>query len=993
MLANYAGQFCDASEAGRPIWERMSMKLSMRYGLRASAGIAALAIAAPSIAQDAGQAADASDENVIVVTGILKSLEDSIAAKRDSDVIVDAVSAEDVGKFPDQNVAESLQRITGVAIDRSGGEGQFITVRGLGPEFNAVLLNGRTIATDNDGREFSFDVLSSDIIQTAEVYKSSQAGLQSGGIGAVVNIATAKPLDRPGLNLSGSAAAIYEDLSGEVGTDLSGVASWSDGTFGVLFGASYNKRNAQIDRNLTNGFALREGDPAIFAPETSTGLDATDIGALPAGSRVQQQVIFSRDIQDRERLTLNGALQYAPSDSVTITLDGLYSKFEVDSFDQQFSGFFSPPFIDPQVDANGTVVSFFRPSAAFRARNPQLAVANPQLTADPTDADVGFSQNDNVLTSNNREAETFAFGGNIEFQATETLKFVADAAWSRATRDGTNPFVVLGALAPTSPFIDSTRTDGLSTITNLSGLTDRSIQRLHFVNVNRTRVEDEVQEYRFDAELDVYDAGALRKLTAGAIHTDRKKTRDLFDNFADPDGAGPLSASDIFCAYCGYTVPFDSSILSDYNFTDFLSGVNGSDTIPATILTASFADAFGELNNAANLNNPNRTGGNTAALLAYANSAGIDPRFGIYTPTFNSSGSFEVDEQIFSIYANSTWGGELFGGNVPWTANLGLRVAFTNVTSSGFDTPVIEFTASTTDSQLDPIFGPSTPTSVDNSYANWLPSANLKLEPTDNTVLRLSYAKTVTRPTLTALGVSNTFGGRSNAPLSGGGNPFLEAFDADNFDISFEWYFEPLSYFSVAGFHKELGNFIQSETIQIPGQVRLIDPNPAVPDRIDNVTFNDTRERNGLAGSISGVEVAFQKTFNNGFGGILNYTYVTSERENAPVGDLGYNGFTPHTFNATAFYEKGPLGARVSYNYRDGFLVLGQAEFAEPRQREAFGQLDFSASFELTDQFQIFVEGLNVLGEDTRDFSRFPNRLLTYTRTGARYTAGVRATF
>ena len=969
------------------------MKFALRTTLAATAAGAAIAMAAPAVAQEATEAPAADDgDTVIVVTGFRRSLEDSIGVKRDAAGVVDAVSSEDVGKFPDTNVAEALQRITGVAIDRSGGEGQFITVRGLGPEFNAVLLNGRTIATDNDGREFSFDVLSSDIIQRAEVFKTAPANLQSGGIGSVVNISTAKPLDRPGFNATISAAGIYEDLSEEFGADVTGVVSWSNDTLGFLFGGSYNKRNAQIDRNITNGFALRQGDPAIFAPESSTGLDASDIGALPAGARVQQQVIFSRDTQDRERLTLNGAFQAVINDNAKLTVDGLYSKFEIDSFDQQFSGFFSPPFIDPQIDANGTVVSFFRPSADFRGRNPLLAVSDPSLTPNPLDADVGFSQNDNVLTSNNREAETYAFGANLEYEVTDNLTVVADASWSKATRDGTNPFVVLGALAPTSPFIDSTRTDGLSTITNLSGLTDRSIQRLHFVNVNRTRVEDEVNEYRLSADLDVFDAGPIQKVMAGMIYTDRSKSRDLFDNFADPDGAGPLSASNIFCAYCGYTVPFNTGILSDFAFDNFLTGVNGADTIPPTILTASFADAFGVLNDLANLNNPNRTGGNTAALIDYLNGPGIDPNFGIYTPSFNASGSFAVDEQIFAFYVGTELGGEL-GGGIPWSANIGLRIALTDVQSSGFDAPVIEFTASTDDSQLDPIFDTLVPTTVTNDYGNFLPSVGFKVEPTDDIVVRLNYAKTVTRPTLTALGVANTFGGRSDAPLSGGGNPFLEAFEADNFDVSFEWYFDSLSYFSIAGFHKELGNFIQSETIQIPGQVRLINPNPAVPDIIDNVTFNDTRQRNGLSGSISGVEVALQKTFDNGFGGIVNYTYVTSERDNAPAGDLGFNGFTPHTLNVTGFYENNGLSLRVAYNYRDGFLVLGQAEFAEPRQREAFGQLDFSASYDINDQFQIFAEGVNVLGEDSRDFSRFPNRLLTYTRTGGRYTAGVRAKF
>ncbi|MEL6860927.1 MAG: TonB-dependent receptor plug domain-containing protein, partial [Pseudomonadota bacterium] len=154
-----------------------------------SASVAALLCSGVAIAQDDTDA-DAAEERTlqtVTVKGIRGSLKASLDVKRDANQIVDAVSAEDVGKFPDGNVAESLQRITGVSIDRSGGEGQFITVRGLGPEFNTVLLNGRTIATDNDGREFSFDVLSSDIIQRAEVFKTATPNLQSGGIGSTVN--------------------------------------------------------------------------------------------------------------------------------------------------------------------------------------------------------------------------------------------------------------------------------------------------------------------------------------------------------------------------------------------------------------------------------------------------------------------------------------------------------------------------------------------------------------------------------------------------------------------------------------------------------------------------------------------------------------------------------------------------------------------------------------------------------------------------------------
>lgn len=936
-------------------------------------------------------------EDVIVVTGIKGGLKQSLDVKRAADQIVDAVSAEDVGKFPDANVAEALQRITGVSIDRSGGEGQFITVRGLGPEFNAVLLNGRTIATDNAGREFSFDVLSSDIIQRAEVFKTSTPNLQSGGIGSVVNVVTARPLDRPGAHFTVSAAGQYDTLREEISPEFTGVGSWTneDNTFGFLLGASYSDRKSQEDSSFTNGFALRDGDTIVDAPENSSGLDATALVPLPAG-RVQQQVVHSRDVQDRERLTINGAAQARLGDNATFTLDGLYTKFDISSFATQFSGFFSPPFIDPVVDANGTVVSFSRPSEDFAARNPIIADT------------VGLSQNDNVITSNNRDAETYVIGGNLEYDLNDSVTFDLDVSYSNATRDGTNPFVVLGALAPTSPLIELPNDDGISTITNLAGLTNASIQRLHFVNVNRTTVDDDVFEARLDGEWNV-DRGPLSSIAFGGLYTDRSKKQELFDNFAAPGGG--VGAADVFCAYCGYNLSFDTSILSEFSFDGFLEGVPGAEAVPGTIFTATFEDAFRVLNDSANINNIARSPGADATEFA-ALSASLealrdagDPVLGFYTPTFNAAGSFEVDETIYAAHFNTQWEGD-FGGDLPWSANVGFRVAITETTSTGVDQPVIEFRETAGDTQLEVIFGPATDVSIDNRYVNFMPSVNFKVEPTEDTVVRLSYSETVTRPTLTALGVANTFGGRSNAPISGGGNPGLEAFESTNYDVSFEWYFDDVSYFSIAGFHKEFENFLESQTLPVAGQVIIPvgnTQNPTGPDEIAvDVTFQDTRDRNGETGSITGVEVAFQKVFEglpapwDGFGTAINYTYVTSNinrAEGSGASDCDYNGLSPHSFNISGFYEKGPIQTRLAYNYRDEFLFQCFAEFSEPRQREAFGQLDFSAAFDVSDTFQLYVEGINILDADTRDFSRFQNRFLTYSDTGSRYLVGVRAVF
>ena len=155
----------------------------------------------------------ASPAGEIVVTGTRASLNRSLDLKKQTIGIVDSISAEDIGKFPDQNVAESLQHIPGVSIDRSGGEGHTITVRGFGPQFNTVLLNGRLLATENPGREFSFDILPSELISAAEVYKSSTADQQDGGIGSTVILRTARPLDHPGFHASVSGAAKFDSTT------------------------------------------------------------------------------------------------------------------------------------------------------------------------------------------------------------------------------------------------------------------------------------------------------------------------------------------------------------------------------------------------------------------------------------------------------------------------------------------------------------------------------------------------------------------------------------------------------------------------------------------------------------------------------------------------------------------------------------------------------------------------------------------------------------
>jgi len=914
----------------------------------------------------------------IVVTGIRASLERSLDVKRSASQVVDAISAEDVGKFPDANVAESLQRISGVAIDRSGGEGQFITVRGLGPEFNTVLVNGRTIATDNDGREFSFDVLSSDIIERAEVFKSSVPNLQSGGIGSTVNVVTARPLSKgPGSSFNFSAAGIYQDLGDDFSPELSGVGSWVNeaGNFGVVGGVSYSDRSIQIDRVLTNGFNLSSGAGAIFAPASSVGLPGSSISALPEGARVQQQAIVSRDVQERERITVNGGLQFQPNDRFEITVDALYSSFDIDSFDTQFSGFFSPLFINPIIDENNTVVEFNRPGIDFLANNPDVAAVNG-----------GLSQNDNVLTSNEREAESYLVGINLAYQFTDNFSGNLDISTSNATRDQTNPFVVLGALAPVSPLISLQNGGDITSISNIVGAQDTSIQRLHFVNVNRQEVEDDIDEVKIGGDWD-FDNGRLQRVSFGASLSDRSKSRDQFDNFSATQGAG------IFCAFCGYTVDFDDGILSQANLDDFLSGVSGSDSIPLNFLTSTFEDAFAQLNADVNLDDPARTGSISADELRARRDAAGDSIFGFFEPDLNDAASFAVDEEVTSFFVNTEWGGDF------WSANVGFRVARTETTSIGVDQPVLQISESPGDTQLEFEFGPPTLVAINNSYTNFLPSANVKFDIAEDKVVRLAFSETVTRPTLTSLGVSNEFGGRSTAPVSSGGNPNLEAFESSNFDATFEWYLSDITFVGVSAFYKDFSNFLESATLPVPSQIVIPAGNASNPTDapvVQTVNFQDTRTVNGETGTLTGFELALQKGWDNGLGASLNYTYVTSDidrAEGSGAADCDYNGLSPNTVNVSGFYETEKVSVRLSYNFRDEFLVQCFDAQGQPRDRESFGQFDLSASYNISDTYQVFLQGVNIFDEERRDFSIFENRFLEFEDTGARYTIGVRGNF
>ncbi len=901
----------------------------------------------------------------IVVTGIRASLRSSIATKRNAENIVDSITAEDTGKFPDNNVAESLQRITGVAIDRSGGEGQFITVRGLGPEFNTVLVNGRIMATDNDGREFSFDVLSSNMIQRTDVYKSSLPQLQEGGIGATVNVVTARPLDgKTGFHAALAGGGIYDTLARKMSPDASGVLSWAneDKTFGAVISASYTDRKSQRDFVDLNGWILGP-QRLINGSTTSTGLQPTRGTVLTQSGTIStpRNLNFNRESQERERLNVSGAVQAQLNEASLLTINGLYSKFNAKTTNRFFGLFYTEPFIGVTTDDNGTVIGFNRPGTQFVAANP--ALNDPSLGNDRVTA----SQNDNVVTQADRRTESYQIGANLAVDLSDRLSFKFDASTTGATRNQPRNFLVVGSLAQTAPRFDLTPQNDLPTASNLGPITDASLLRAHYGLNEFTRVTDRGSEFHIDGEWKA-DDGIFQKLQFGIAYNKRHKVRTLLNNWGTD------------CSYCGYDVPIPSNLVQAYTLDNFLTKASGNENVPQSFFTFDPAAVFAYISQPSILAIPRQ--GRTAAQQAAEAERILATPGGPYGLRAQPGQTLDVMEKVGALYVNTQFGGD------NWSANIGARLVDTKSVSRGFGQTVVSITRNPGDDNL--LITLSTPQALEvrNSYTNLLPSFNVKYDVDARTIVRGAASQTVTRPTLTSLGTDNNYGGRVTNPVSGGGNPLLKPFKSTNYDLSLEHYFDAISYVAASGFYKSFTDFLETQTLIVP---------------LGGYDFQDTRTRNGQSGSIAGVEIGGQYALDGlggiatGFGVAGNYTYVTSNVDRgsgqASNAGCGYNGLSPHSANGSVFYERYGVQARVSYNWRSSFLQSCFGAASRPQSREAYGQLDLSLAYDITPQLQVYAQGVNLTNAYVRDFSVLEERFLMLQNTGARYLFGVRARF
>lgn len=953
------------------------------------------------------------DEQVeeVVVTGIRSSLVQSMDVKRNSAGVVDAISAEDIGKMPDTNLAESLQRITGVSIDRNNGEGSRVTVRGFGSNYNVITLNGRQMpaasleaTSASNSRSFLFDNLAAESVAGVDIHKTGRANLSTGGIGALINIKTAKPLE-VGETLASVGVKAVNDGSNRTGSDItpeiSGIFSttFAEGTFGVALTGSYQERDS--------GYNAAETSSGWYTIKGTTG----DWGSLPTDgsveNRPQENDVYAvprnllYSINDVQRKRTNGqlTLQWAPVESVTATMDYTYYEQDTEQQRQELSAWFNG------VPTGGKYT---------QGSNQIGSVSGPIIYSDGSQSDIGMGVGDWGIVN-----EGNSVGLNVEWQPTDNLTLVLDYHDSDAeagAKDwrGSNNVVTAVHYNRASTTVDYSKDFPVMDITYLDGKgLDASKFQSSGSSFRNSFMLSEIEQTKLDAKYE-FDNSLLKSIEAGISLTDNSN-RSAFSN-AQRDTWGGYGVAEDFAdnlfARKNLASEFDSisgssnpALEADYYAVDFAG------------FTKAIADASLKYND-------------KSAQFYYC---GAQPKL-CSNPEYSTDRRALEEQTAAYVQTNLGWD----WGTMPANLGLGVRYEETDITAKAL-VPNYTSLIWAAANEFTPVASGSTFTELPGAYNNWLPNVDFDIELIEDVVARASYSVTIARPSYSDIqgGVTINLPVRFTGGTGNSGNPDLDPFESTNVDVSAEWYYAEGSYISLGYYQKEVENFIGDDSYQStifnlahPAQgdryaaavqatgstdAKIVldylraqsGGEPIVGDasKGDAITqFTILAPSNQKVASIDGVEFAVQHLFGeSGFGGMFNITTVN--------GDISYDNYNlnkgegvPNQFalfglsdsaNLIGFYDKDGLQVRLAYNWRDEFLNStfdGNGE-RNPIYVEAYGQIDVNVSYDINENLSVFAEGINITDETTRARGRHENMVIAAVQTGPRFNLGARYKF
>jgi len=920
------------------------------------------------------EGADATQDD-IVVTGFRASINAAIDAKRDAIGVVDVIKAEDIADFPDNNLAESIQRIPGVAITRDQGEGRNITVRGLGPNFTRVRINGieglsTTGGADASGganrsRSFDFNVFASELFNAITVRKTASADVEEGSLGATVDLQAARPLDyKDDFTLAGSAQVGLNDLSNSVDPRFAGLVSkkFADGTLGVLLSASYQERGileegpstVRWERGTDNGPANATTRPSgAFAPGSTRPAGANEgaNGFQFFHPRIPRYDSYRYDTQ---RLGLTGSIQWQPTDATLLSLDALYARFKSERSEQYLEA------ISFSRGAGGKQDTVILPGAVVDGTNSLVSGAFNNV-------DVRVESRFDELTTKFQQ-----YTASLRQEFGDRLRLDALAGYSNSKfRNPIQTTVALDANNVQGYSYDFTNgrnpTFGYG---NLNVLNPNAFT-LAEIRLRPQFVDNDFRVGRGQLEYDVLDQVKVR---VGGDYKKYGYESSELRRASETDVTGLLQPGQL------------AGLSRIYSFSPD-TNLNGT----PTGFVVPDLDRF------------------ASALNIYSNTG----RFELTGLTNASArGSFAtVGERDIGVYGQLVFDAEVGGMRV--RADAGVRWVETRQSSTGYQNggPAPGYQL------LD----------ITRKYDNWLPSGNVSVNITRDLIVRAAAAKVIARPNIGTLNPGGSFsvsGGNRTLTL---GNPFVSPTEAFDYDASVEWYFAPESALVVGLFYKDINSFVATSTQQVPfNQLGL--PDSLLTGTIAGPTdlFTVTQPVDSPGGKLRGFEVGVQGPFRflpgflSNLGAQANYTFVRSNIAYPLANFVGAQTVTQpltnlskHSANGTLYYEDKRFSLRGSVAYRSGYLTnvpgrngvaLGTPPNVDPRSGQptyndvegvhSTVNVDASASLKVTENFSLTLEAINLTDQYVDQYiDGTADRLSVYHHTGRQFYFGTRFKF
>ncbi|WP_041524031.1 TonB-dependent receptor [Gilvimarinus agarilyticus] len=982
--------------------------------------IAFAGLSLPALAQDT----DTQMLEEVVVTGVRAAQADAVNIKRDASSVVDAISAEDIGKLPDVTITDSLQRISGVQIRRSAGEGTALNIRGM-PQV-LTTLNGESYLGANSLTTVqpNFSDIPSQLFSGAEVAKSQTASYTPGGITGVVDLQTYRPFDfDEGFTVSGSVQAAQGADTQETDPSANILLNWNSERIGIM--AAVSRQEATL-ANYYSGMA-GGGENAGwsgFATESWAYGDPTDVNGDGDTDDTfwayQGHQAFNRSTE-RERTGANLALQVDLGAGFEVVAEALFTELDDNDYMMGIAhsdkwnrwGWFEPTQSTPKdAMADGANLSTvqeytgngrrIKTYSAVQSQDAESQNYNIELNYDNGGAFTsslrlvhGSAEQERLNSYMDIDlADGSQWGVNCQYYPTGTAGTQGDCADGQLQTNpgGYHGFPTLSVdYSGSDPSwggfdnnanldIDGNAVGDARTINSyLDDVNSYALGAL--TSENNFSQEGELNVARFDGEYRFND-GFITSIEFGARLSERSIDNDVFDLLSpigDAQCAVKWKATDV--TLNGGGIPEACTYGDGDNF--YTAGV----PTPISDLSATQVSDFGGVSGIPTI-------------------WSVDPKSmqnvesyhsNLYPGTFRSNNpgqSYQVDLDETSYYIQANFATGIMSGN------FGLRQLETDLTvvqnQVGAAQPYGAAAADTGDIV------------TERSFDDLLPSLNLRFDLTENLVVRGSLTRTIApldlaqwggalTPSYTLDGDadSDTFGKFIVNAANSTGNPELDPWKATNYDLSLEYYLGSASAVSANWFYIDVESFIESGSVEM-----------ALPDQDGVVrrTVNVNTSVQGDGGVLKGVELAAKLAFDdfldvnflNGFGVDANYTYSPSSSGNAGLNgdDLPFQDNSEDVINLVGWYESGPFQARLAYNFRSERVVgFNQTWGSGTLWQDSTSYVDASASYDINDNVSVFVNASNLTGEKETYYLEWKDQFAWQNEYEARYTMGVRATF